>query len=643
MKGGGTLQQLPQIQGHPLVVSGPIRYVRVIAYALAVGIAYFLAARLSLFLIADPDGVAVFWPAAGVSAGILIAMGPSALWPVVAGTMVATIVANLSGDRDVWSSIVFALANAGEAVLAAWLIRHHVGSDLNLGRLRHVFALLAAAIVSTAISGIGGTLGFVLFYNPSTNILITWLHWFLSDAVGIITVAPLAVGIAAAWRDPPPRNEILEGIAAVALVAAASVVLVVTPLAPWKAAFPVALLFPLLLWPSARCRPAFASAAIFVVSLLIVWAITFGLGQFGVLEVSMNARVVNAQATILGVALCALVVAALFSERRDHEIALEDSEARLQEALAIGGVTTFEWDLRSGLSRRSANADQILGLASAQASTASSFLARVHSDDRAHLKALIRGLHPNNPSYAVTFRLARPDGREVWLEEFGRAEFDDAGRLKSVKGLTIDVTSRKRAEEHQNILMAELDHRVKNVLARVSVVAGATRRGSRSMDELVGTLDGRIRSMALAHNLLSESRWLGVGLRNLVRNQLAPYAMDAVTISGVDAVLSPATTQALAMVLHELVTNAAKYGGLSTPLGRVSVSWEQIMGENGERSLMILWQERGGPPVAAEPTRSGFGTTLVRELIPHELGGTVDLVWTPDGAHCKMVIPMGRA
>src|SRR5450631_2779103 len=124
------------------------RRVSSIGLAIAVGLAYFLAAKLSLLLLTKPDGVAVFWPASGIASGVLIAAGPRARLPVAAGAMAATIVANLLGDRSIWSAIVFALCNAGEALLVAGLIERYFGSAFSLGRLRHVLALLAAAIVA---------------------------------------------------------------------------------------------------------------------------------------------------------------------------------------------------------------------------------------------------------------------------------------------------------------------------------------------------------------------------------------------------------------------------------------------------------------------------------------------------------------
>src|SRR3981081_4615266 len=146
----------------------PPRWLGGCALALAVGIAYFLSARLSLALLTKPDGVAVFWPAAGVAAGTLIALGPSARWPVAVGAMSATIVAHLlAGDQGILAFIVFPLGNGGEAVLVAWLIENYFGSSFRLDRLPNVLGLLAAAIVGAAVSGIGGTAGFVLFKSST--------------------------------------------------------------------------------------------------------------------------------------------------------------------------------------------------------------------------------------------------------------------------------------------------------------------------------------------------------------------------------------------------------------------------------------------------------------------------------------------
>ena len=178
------------------------------------------------------------------------------------------------------------------------------------------------------------------------------------------------------------------------------------------------------------------------------------------------------------------------------------------------------------------------------------------------------------------------------------------------------------------------------MLARVAVVAKYTGQGSRSIEPFIHALDGRIQSMADAHTLLSQSRWHGVSLADLVRRQLAPYATETNTvIGGPDITLSPAATQAVAMVLQELVTNAVKYGSLSTPQGKVSVNWDRRDAADATPRLIIAWRETGGPPTNI-PSHSAYGTSLIRNLIPHELGGKVDLVFAPEGIRCDIEIPI---
>src|SRR5215831_1555592 len=320
-------------------------WIGTIGLGVTVSIAYFFAAQLSLALLANPDGVAVFWPAAGVSCGVLIALGRGARLPVASGVIVATIIANLMGDRNVWNAIASALCNTGEALLAAWLIERHFGSNFTLDRLRNVFGLLAAAVVAAAASGIGGTVAFKLFHSPTAPIWTTWQHWFASDALGMIIVAPLLIGLAKAVREPPPRNEIIEGVGAlVALAAVMTLIVVLLPPEPWQTVRPAPLLLPILLWLTARCQPVFAAAGAFIVSLTAVWTITFGIGHFGDPGLPISDRILDAQAAIVAFTLYAYVLAALFVERRQHEAVLEESETRLQEALTAGAVTAFEWD-----------------------------------------------------------------------------------------------------------------------------------------------------------------------------------------------------------------------------------------------------------------------------------------------------------
>jgi PAS domain S-box-containing protein len=614
--------------------------VRPIALAVAVGIAYFLTARLSLDLMTQP-GVAVFWPAAGVASGTVIALGRTAWWPVAIGVIAANIPANLTADRNVLSSSIFSLGDAGEALLVAWLIERSIGSNFSLGRLHHVLALLGAAIVGAAVSGVGGTLGYKLGYNPDDPVWPVWSQWVASDTIGIIAVAPLVIGLVAGFGAPPSRRELVEGVVAlIAVAATAGVIIFMLPSDWWETCVAVVLLFPVVLWVVARCQPVFGSAAVFIVSLIFMTTVAFKLGNFGTTAPSMEYSIVSAQITILGTALCAFILSALFTERRQHEAALAESETRLQEALEAGAVTAYEWDASTDLVRRSNNAAKILGFDPEQPLDGKSFFARVHPDDLPRLKSLWSTINRGNPTYSTTYRFLRLDGREIWLQDTSKADFDPAGKLVRIKGMGLDVTERNRAEEHQKTLIAELDHRVKNLLARVAAVVMYTREGGGSNDDFAQALDRRIQSMADAHLLLSESRWQGVDLLNLVEHQLAPYTNKAnITIEGPQVALTAVATQAVAMVLHELVTNAVKYGALSRPIGQVAVSWVLRANGGSPKRVMVEWCETGGPPVTA-PARSSYGTSLIRDLIPHELGGTAELAFPIEGVRCRVEFPL---
>jgi signal transduction histidine kinase len=300
--------------------------------AAAVGCGYFLAARLSLGLLLKPDGVAVFWPAAGISSGILIVLGPRVRLPVTVAVLAATIVANLLGDRNIFAASAFGLCNAVEALTTAAIVQHYFKADFTLDRLQQVLGLLVAAVVGTAISGLGGAAAYRSFHSSDAPMFMTWWHWFASDAVGIIAVAPLVIGLAGAARNPPPRRELIEGTIALVILAAMTGIIISLPKSPWQTLVPGALLFPMLLWVAARCRPVFAAAGAFMVSLTVVWATIFGIGHFGDPGLPLDELILQAQTVILVVTLGAFVLAALFSERRQHEIVLMNSEARLARA-----------------------------------------------------------------------------------------------------------------------------------------------------------------------------------------------------------------------------------------------------------------------------------------------------------------------
>jgi len=329
------------------------------------------------------------------------------------------------------------------------------------------------------------------------------------------------------------------------------------------------------------------------------------------------------------------------SERKKAEHALAERNMQLALAGKAGLVGTYAHDINRDMMQVSEGYVALHGLPEGTtASSRSEWMRRAHPEDLARkLAAESKAIRERGGEYSVEYRIVR-HGEVRWIESRSFISYDNDGSPQRVIGVNIDITERKRAEEHQSVLVAELDHRVKNVLATVSAVAGHTLETSSSMSHFVAALDGRIRSMATVHELLSTRRWRGMPMAELLQREFAAYAStNNTTIDGPEVMLSSEAGQAMAMVIHELVTNAVKHGALSTKSGRVSVRWYRRL--NGSAQLVLIWQETGGPRVEVSK-KSGYGTGIVRDLIPYEFGGTVDFSLAPEGARCRLEIPFDR-
>ena len=292
----------------------------------------------------------MFWPAAGISSGILIVLGPRARWPVLAGVIAATVATHIIIRDPLWAGIALGLCNGAEALITAGLIQYYFGAGFRLVRLRYVFSFLAAAIVGPSVSGIGGAVTYRLMRGPSAPMLETWLHWFASDAIGIIAVAPLVIGIAAIVRRPSPRSEVVEGALALVVLAVMTGLIILLPHEPWDDLFPINWLFPILLWLAARCRPAFSAVGAFMFSMTIVWTTVLDIGFFADPSLPIDERVMGPQAAILVVSLSAYALAALFAERRDNATRLlRERDNKLMNAQAI--VAAIAHEVRQPLTR----------------------------------------------------------------------------------------------------------------------------------------------------------------------------------------------------------------------------------------------------------------------------------------------------
>jgi len=336
-----------------------------------------------------------------------------------------------------------------------------------------------------------------------------------------------------------------------------------------------------------------------------------------------------------------LILAALFAERERAELALAERNAQFNLARYAARVSTYAYDKTSRTMQLSEASAAIFGLPqNTTEMTADEWRLRVHPDDLQRLDAERHSAFKERRTELVSeFRIIRPDGEVRWIEARALISYDAAGRACRMLGVYIDITERRQAEDHKSLLIAELDHRVKNILACVAVIAQNTGDATKSMADFLNLLNGRLHSLANTHALLSRNRWHGVSLAELVRGELAPWMQDGNTlIDGPDVLLTAEATQPVSMVLHELATNATKYGAFSNGHGRISVRWRRHAHSDLGSKLVLEWQEAGGPSVCAVNSH-GYGTSVIHDLIPYELGGSVDYELAREGVRCKLEIP----
>jgi PAS domain S-box-containing protein len=682
---------------------------------------------------------------------------------VAAAVFLASIVCSLTIGRSAWLAIAIGVLNTVQTLLTAWLLEQCFGRTFKLEDVRRVLGFFTATAVGSAVAATAAVVAFSLVKSTASPLQV-WGLWFAASTLGVVTVAPLLIGLGDAMRERLPRHEMLEGWTGLIILTALTGFLISLPDGPWATALPEAMVFPFLLWVAIRCRPVFAAGAALVVGLTVIGSTALNVGSFDSGK-PLADRIFAAQTFVFIESILVVLLAAVFAEGRRSEqrlklaldgaalgtfsadpatgrlafdlraaqfhghsllpttikesrcfvhpedlkridgavakaqrthgnwkveyrvvppaghphagetrwVAVDGSivrdahdmpmqllgvtrditlSKRGEQALAerntqlaiadkIGGIGSFAFDIATGKMQVSPGYAAIHGLPEGTLETTrAEWRSRVHADDLPRLDNNLRqDIAERHADHYCEYRIVRSDGKTRWIEARSLITYDASGCAQRVVGANIDVTERKRAQEHQHVLHAELDHRVKNVLATVSTVAARTMDASTSMQHFVASLDGRIRSMARTHELLSAAQWQGISVLELVRRELAPYATKGNTdIDGPAIMLKAEAGQAMGMVLHELATNAAKYGALSAQNGRVSICWHQRLNGHASPNLVLEWQEVGGPSVVA-PANSGFGTSTIRDLIPYEFGGTVDLAFSPSGVGCRLELP----
>ena len=329
-------------------------------------------------------------------------------------------------------------------------------------------------------------------------------------------------------------------------------------------------------------------------------------------------------------------VQARTSELEQSTARLVESEQRRSMAIAAGKMGSWDWDWGNGDWMWDEGQYRIFGVDPQRFEvTAKNVQALLHPDDTEALGRAIAQFEKGARSYEAEFRIVRPDGEVRWCVGTAAATVDKGDRVVRVSGVTVDITERKRAEERQNLLSREVDHRAKNALALAQSIVRLTR--APNVGAYIQAVEGRITALARVHTILSLSSWQGAEVGRLVDEELAPYfEAGQIKFRGLEVQLQPSTAQTLALALHELGTNSAKYGALSTLSGRLSIGWE-MQGD----FLQLTWEESGGPLVH-KPKSRGFGTRSVIASIESQLGGQALFDWRAEGLICQLLVPVMR-
>lgn len=325
-------------------------------------------------------------------------------------------------------------------------------------------------------------------------------------------------------------------------------------------------------------------------------------------------------------------VKALLRIRRAEEL-LRKNEARTRLAQEAGGVGTWEWDIDTGVAVWSDLNYRLMGRPPGEPVSRDYFLETIHPEDRALVAARIEEAIAGLRTYDAEFRVLHPDGSTRWIHARAEIFGTGPGRHGRMVGINMDVTQRMMAELRQRVLVQELHHRVKNTLAIVQSIARQTFRVAGEDSETFDAFEMRLANLARTHDLLMREDMISGTLQAIVGEAIAPYGgaqAGRFSVSGPHVAIEPRAAVAISMALHELGTNAAKYGALRVEGGSVSIDWRYA---DDDDRLVLTWRESGGPPVSA-PSRHGFGSRLIERVLSHELGGSARIDYAESGVVC---------
>jgi PAS domain S-box-containing protein len=339
-----------------------------------------------------------------------------------------------------------------------------------------------------------------------------------------------------------------------------------------------------------------------------------------------------------------LVVCNDVTDRHRAFEAVAASEERLRLALSGAVIGTWDWHVQTSVVFGDEPFARLYGMDPGELRAGTSdraFLKFVHPDDREPLRQKTAEALKSGGDLAEEFRLLRPDGAVRWVLAQGRCHHDASGRAARFSGATLDITERKETEQHRAMLTNELTHRVKNMLATVQAIANQTLRDGVTMAEARDRLSSRLVAMSRAQDILMRGGLASVEIASVVKTAVEPHVGDdeRVRLRGPNIAISARSALSLSLALHELATNAAKYGALSCHDGRVDVKWR--ISPSPERAFELIWSEVGGPPVIP-PSREGFGSRLIKGALTAELGATTSVDYAASGAVWRIAAPLAN-
>ena len=335
---------------------------------------------------------------------------------------------------------------------------------------------------------------------------------------------------------------------------------------------------------------------------------------------------------------------ALEKEVERRSIDLVRSEERLRFILEAGRFGLWTLDVPNRRLMASDVCKGNFGRSPADLFTYDDLIASIDPEDRGRMQEAVRDSIEKHVDYDIEYRVTTPAGAKRWVQVRGQTTYAADGSPLAMAGVSIDVTARKRDEEHRVLLTGELNHRVKNSMANIQAIVSQTLRFAPSLQDARATLEARLGSLSRAHDVLMQEGWAAVSMAEVVGKALAPFRSDEASrlrTGGPEIRLPPRVALAFSLALHELATNAVKYGALSNDRGRVILNWD-VHEPASSPGLWLRWEEIGGPPVS-EPKRAGFGSRMIERALAAELGGTAEIEYRSRGVVFTVEAPLPSA